>query len=66
MEDDLKYLRDFAEREIINNHITSDVNVEMINNNNISSELDIDGVLNSLTRKLDEQLRIQANGIYNY
>ena len=66
MEDDLKYLRDFAEREIINNHITSDVNVEMINNNNINSELDIDGVLNSLTRKLDEQLRIQANGIYNY
>lgn len=66
MEDDLKYLRDFAEREIINNNITSDVNVEMINNNNISSELDIDGVLNSLTRKLDEQLRIQANGIYNY
>lgn len=66
MEDDLKYLRDFAEREIINNHITSDVNVEMINNNNISSELDIDGVLNSLTRKLDEQLRIQAEGIYNY
>lgn len=66
MEDDLKYLRDFAEREIINNHITSDVNVEMINNNNISSELDIDGVLNSLTRKLDEQLRIQVDGIYNY
>lgn len=66
MGDDLKYLRDFAEREIINNNITSDVNVEMINNNNISSELDIDGVLNSLTRKLDEQLRIQANGIYNY
>lgn len=66
IEDDLKYLRDFAEREIINNVITSDVNVEMINNNNISSELDIDGVLNSLTRKLDEQLRIQVDGIYNY
>jgi len=66
MEDDLKYLRDFAEREIINNVITSAVNIEMNNNNNISSELDIDGVLNSLTRKLDEQLRIQVDGIYNY
>lgn len=64
--DDLKYLRDFAEREIINNVITSAVNIEMNNNNNISSELDIDGVLNSLTRKLDEQLRIQVDGIYNY
>lgn len=64
--DDLKCLRDFAEREIINNVITSAVNIEMNNNNNISSELDIDGVLNSLTRKLDEQLRIQVDGIYNY
>ena len=66
MEDDLKYLRDFAEREIINNVITSAVNVEMINNNNINSELDIDGVLNTLTKKLEEQLSIQVAGVYNY
>lgn len=66
MEDNLKYLRDFAEREIINNVITSAVNVEMVNNNNINSELDIDGVLNTLTKKLEEQLRIQVDGVYNY
>ena len=66
MEDNLKYLRDFAEREIINNVITSAVNVEMINNNNINSELDIDGVLNTLTKKLEEQLSIQVAGVYNY
>lgn len=63
-EEDLKYLRDIAERETVNRFTTAEIKVEMSNNNNISSELDLDGIVDSLGEKLEERLAVVAEGVY--
>lgn len=64
-EEDLQYLRDIAERETINRFTTAEIKVEMNNTNHISSEMDIDGIASQLGDKLEEQLEVVAEGVYN-
>lgn len=61
-EEDLKYMRDIAEREVINRFTTAQVNVEMVNHNNINSELDLDGIFDGLGEKIAEEVAISSEG----
>lgn len=63
-EEDLKYLRDIAEREVINRFTTAEININMTNNNNINSEADLDGIINSLSEGLYETMEMAAEGVH--
>ncbi|KQL17685.1 tape measure protein [Cytobacillus solani] len=62
-EEDLKYLRDIAEREVINRFTTAEVKVDLTNHNNVNSELDLDGIIDRFGEKLVETLDSVAEGV---
>ena len=64
-DEDLKYLRDFAEREAINKHTQVKIDVSVENNNNINSELDLDGIVDSITNRVAEGIAMTAEGVYD-
>lgn len=60
--EDLKYLRDIAEREAINRYTTAEINIDMKNENHINSEMDIDGVINQFGKRAEEVAGMLAEG----
>lgn len=64
-EDDLKYLRDLAEQEVINRFTTAEIKIDMTNNNNINSETDLDGIVAYLEDALYETMEIAAEGVHD-
>jgi tape measure domain-containing protein len=60
--EDLKYLRDIAEQEVINRFTTAQIKIDMNNHNNINSELDLDGVVGYLEEKLYDSMVVAAEG----
>ena len=62
--EELKYLRDIAERDVVNRFTTASIKVEMNNSNNISSDMDLDGIVNGLTNKVEEAMAQTAEGVH--
>lgn len=63
--EDLKYMRDLAEQEAINRFTTAEVKIDMTGmTNRIDSDMDLDGVLNTLTEGFAEALEVTAEGVH--
>jgi hypothetical protein len=63
--EDLKYMRDLAEQEAINRFTTAEVKIDMTGmTNRIDSDMDLDGVLNTLTEGFAEALEVAAEGVH--
>ena len=63
-EEDLKYLRDIAEQEAINRFTTAEINIEAPITNQISKDVDLDGVVDGLTGAVNEAVDIIAEGVH--
>lgn len=61
-EEDLKYLRDIAEQEAINRFTTAEVTINQTNNNNVSSDTDLDGFISALDDAMGEAIDEVTNG----
>lgn len=62
-EEDLKYLRDLAEQEVVNRFTTAEISIDMSGmSNSINSEMDLDGVVTYLEEKVYETMTIAAEG----
>lgn len=62
---DIKKIRQLAEREVINKFTTAEVHVDFTANNQISSDLDLDGVVDYLENRVAERLEAVAEGVYS-
>lgn len=62
--EDLKYLRDIAEQEAVNRYTLAEVKVEQTNHNNISSTMDLDGVVSGLTDAVNEAIDSITEGVH--
>ena len=64
IEESLEYMLDVAEREAINRFTTAEITIEQNNNNNISSDMDIDGVMEKWNEDFIEILNTAAEGVH--
>ncbi len=63
-DEDLQYLVDLAERETVNRFTTVPLTINMTNNNNIEGDNDIDGIVDRLTTRLEEELEYISDGVH--
>lgn len=63
--EDLKLLRELAERQAINKFTTASVKIDMSGmTNQLNSDRDIDGTINVLTKKLENALVTSGEGVH--
>lgn len=64
-EEQLEYLRDIAERDVINRFTTAEVKIDMTGmTNRIDGSADLDGVISQLTEGFTEALVTAAEGVH--
>lgn len=64
-QEDLKYLRDIAERDIIDKYTLAEVHIEQNNTNTINSGDDIDGFMTKLTDSVNEAVDNMTEGVHD-
>lgn len=64
-QEDLKYLRDIAEAEVVNRFTTAEIKVEQTNYNTINNEMDLDGVVSYLGEGVNEAMEKAAEGVHD-
>ena len=62
--ENLEYMRDLAEQEVINRYTTAEIKIDMTNNNNISKDVDTDSFLNKITEGLRNHMAVAAEGVH--
>jgi len=62
--EELKYLRDLAEQEVINRFTTAEIKIDMPVSASIASNMDLDGVVTYLEEKLYETMVIASEGVH--
>lgn len=60
----LKYLRDIAERDIVNRFTTASIKVQMTNHNNVNSGMDLDGIVDGLANGVMDAMAKTAEGVH--
>lgn len=64
-EEDLRYLRDLAEQEVINRFTTAEIKVDLGGVvNQVDKDVDLDGMVEYLEEKLYETMRVAAEGVH--
>lgn len=62
--EELKYLRDLAERDVINRFTTAEIHVDMGGiTNNVSNNNDLDGIINYLVEGVETAMEETAEGV---
>lgn len=63
-QEELKYMRDIAERDIIDKYTLAEVHIEQNNTNTINSGDDIDGFMTKLTDSVSEAVDNMTEGVH--
>lgn len=64
-DENLKYLRDIAERDVINRFTTAEIHVDFGGvTNNVSSDMDLDGVVDYIANGVQEAMEVAAEGVH--
>lgn len=62
--EELKYMKDLAEQDVVNRFTTASINVNMKNNMKVNNNMDLDGIVSHLENTLNEKLTSTAEGVH--
>jgi tape measure domain-containing protein len=63
-EEDYTYLKDIMAGRAVDRLSGTEIKIDMTNNNNVNSALDLDGIVNALTQKLTGAMDSAAEGVH--
>ena len=62
-EEDLRFMRDLAEREAVNRYATAEVRIEQNNTNYIDKDTDLDGLMERWTSEFAERMDVSGENV---
>ena len=64
MDEDLKFMREVAEQEVVNKYTTAKVEINMENINNVSKDVDFDGIITHIGEQIAEATANGAEAVH--